>query len=137
VASLNALSVGVRSILYATSAALFVTGVAWTLLHYLDGSLGGQSMLMKLHGGLAMIALVLLGMLLAKHVPAGWRTGANKRSGISMLGASALLAISGYLLYYAGDEAVRAFASYFHTGIGLAIPIVLGLHVWRLAVREL
>lgn len=50
-----------------------------------------------------------------------------------MLAACALLTLTGYMLYYTGNEAVRDGASYLHTGIGLALPILLALHTWSKA----
>jgi hypothetical protein len=46
-----------------------------------------------------------------------------------MLAISALLTLTGYLLYYAGAETARDIASYVHLTLGLALPIVLALHL--------
>src|SRR5207302_73855 len=54
--------------------------------------------------GAAMLALLLLGALLASHVPAGWKSARKKNLGIGILAAAAWLMISGHVLYYAGDE---------------------------------
>src|SRR5258708_26757084 len=86
---------------------------------------------MKVHGGAAMLALLLLGALLASHVPAGWKDARYKKTGIAILAAAAWLIITGHVLYYAGDEAVRQAASYSHLRIRLALPLLLGFHLWR------
>ena len=112
-----------RGLLCATLAVLLVSGGLWEWLH--------SALLMKIHGGTAMLALLLLGAVLACHVPAGWEDARYKRTGIGILAVAAWLIISGHLLYYSGDEAVRQAASYSHLGIGLALPLLLGFHVWR------
>jgi len=114
-----------RSLLYATLAVLLVSGALWEWLH--------SALLMKVHGGAAMLALLLLGAVLASHVPTGWKDARYKRTGIGNLAVAAWLTISGHLLYYSGDEAVRQAASYTHLGVGLALPLLLGFHVWRRA----
>jgi len=119
----NPLSCTFRRLLYAMLAVLLVSGGLWEWLH--------SALLMKVHGGAAMLVLLLLGALLASHVPAGWKDARKKKTGIGILAASAWLMISGHLLYYAGDEALRQAASYSHLGIGLALPLLLGFHVWR------
>jgi len=114
-----------RRLLYATLAVLLVSGGLWEWLP--------SALLMKVHGGAAMLALLLLGAVVACHVPAGWKDARYKRTGIWILALAAWLMISGHLLYYSGDEAVRQAASYSHLGIGLALPLLLGFHVWRRA----
>jgi len=112
-----------RRLLYATLAVLLISGGLWEWVH--------SALLMKVHGGAAMLVLLLLGALLASHVPTGWKEARYKKTGIGILAAAAWLIISGHVLYYSGDEAVRQAASYSHLGIGLALPLLLGFHVWR------
>jgi len=71
-----------------------------------------------------MLALLLLGAVLASHLPTGWKDARYKRTGIGILAVAAWLMISGHLLYYSGDEAVRQAASYSHLGVGLAYPLL-------------
>lgn len=119
-----------RRLLYTVFGILLATGVYWALVHYLGFPPNpGEPLLMKLHGGAAMIALVLVGGLLYAHVPAGWNERRSRVTGSAMLATCGLLAITGYLLYYTGDEAARAFSSYVHLAIGLALPIALALHL--------
>jgi hypothetical protein len=122
---LNRLSRLHRRLLYATLGSLLVSGALWEW--YRDATL------MKIHGAAAMLALILFGMLLPGHIPKGWN-GGRRKTRIPILGASAWLIVSGYLLYYAGNETVREFTSGSHLGIGLALPLLLGFHVWRRSV---
>ena len=41
------------------------------------------------------------------------------------------LTLTGYLLYYVGAEATRELMSIAHWAVGLAVPLLTGLHVWR------
>lgn len=119
-----------RVLLYAVLFALLATGVAWEALD--PGP--AASLVMKIHGALAMLALILVGMLLAQHVPAGWETLKNRWSGAFLLGILGWLAASDYLLYYSGSDALRAFASQSHLWLGLAAAIVVGVHIRRSAI---
>lgn len=125
---------------YAVLAAVYFTGVAWLVLRYGvrdDGLESGWSIArvwaLRAHGAAAMATLVAVGTLLAVHVPGGWRLRSNLRSGIGMLAVMALLVLTGWLLYYASGETLRAWSSWVHIAIGAAAP--LGL-VWHLAYRR-
>ena len=126
--------------IHAVLAAVYFTGVAWLVLRYgvRDDGLEtvwsiARGWLMRAHGAAAMLTLVTLGTLLAIHVPSGWRMGTNLRSGVGMLAAMAVLALTGWLLYYASGETLRAWSSGVHIAIGAAAPIAL---VWHLAYRR-
>lgn len=125
---------------YGVLAAVYFTGVAWLVLRYGvrdDGLESGWSIArvwaLRAHGAAAMATLVAVGTLLAVHVPGGWRLRSNLRSGIGMLAVMALLVLTGWLLYYASGETLRAWSSWVHIAIGAAAP--LGL-VWHLAYRR-
>jgi len=124
---------------HAIFAAVYFTGIAWLALRY--GLAGGElesgwsvarAWLLRAHGAAAMLALVALGSLLAIHVPSGWRLRTNARSGVGMLAVMAVLALTGWLLYYASGEALRAWSSWLHIAIGAAAPLAL---LWHLAHR--
>jgi len=85
---------------------------------------------MKIHGAAAMAILVLVGMLLTGHVRFAWRARRNRGNGSLFLGAFGILTVSGYGLYYAGAERLRSWTSWIHLGVGLALPLLLILHIW-------
>src|SRR5437762_8763422 len=124
-----------RYFLYAVVALLFFSGVAWAYWNYLavspgDFETGAKTWAMKLHGGAAMAILVLIGMLLTGHVRFAWRAGRNRLNGSVFLSAFAVLTITGYGLYYAGGERLRAWTSWIHLAIGLVLPILLLIHIF-------
>ncbi|HET7364089.1 MAG TPA: hypothetical protein VFJ70_11030 [Burkholderiales bacterium] len=113
-----------RALIYAALLALLATGVLWKL----DME---RALLMKIHGAAAMAGTMLLGALLARHVPCGWRKRASRISGIALLVAFLWLVVSGYALYYSGSDSLRALASQTHFWIGVALAVVFALHQRR------
>ncbi len=87
--------------------------------------------LLMLHGAGAMVMLVLFGGLMPFHVRVGWRRKRNRTTGTVMLAANGALIVTAFGLYYAGAEPVRDWASTVHTGVGLALPVLLALHIVR------
>jgi len=78
-----------------------------------------------------MLALILLGTLLVFHIPLAWRARRNRRTGGSLFAVLAFLIGTGYALYYSGSENLRAWMSWSHLWVGLALPLFIALHVWR------
>jgi len=124
-----------RRLLYGVIALLFFTGVAWAFWNYLVSSRGDFEMTakawaIKIHGAAAMAILVLVGMLLTSHVRVAWRVRRNRGNGSLFLGTFGILTVTGYGLYYAGGEELRAWTSWIHLAVGLALPLMLILHIW-------
>lgn len=124
---MNRLPLVQRLLLYSAFSLLVATGIVWEALA--PGP--AAAMLMEIHGGVAMLALVLLGTLLVQHIPAGWTSLKNRRSGTVLIGSLGWLAVSGYLLYYAGGDSLRSFASRSHLWVGLAACALVALHIRR------
>ncbi|MBO0694861.1 MAG: DUF4405 domain-containing protein [Verrucomicrobia bacterium] len=123
-----------RYFLYGVLALLFLSGAAWAYWNYLaapfgDFEIGAKSWAMKIHGAAAMAILVLIGMLLNGHVRFAWRARRNRANGSIFLTAFAVLTITGYGLYYAGGERLRAGTSWIHLAVGLALPVLLLIHI--------
>src|SRR5882762_2645716 len=68
-------------------------------------------------------------MLVSGHVRFAWRGGRNRANDSVFLSAFAVLTITGYGLYYAGGERLRAWTSWIHLAVGLALPILLLIHI--------
>jgi len=122
---------------YGTTAALVVSGIIWLVLHYflaVSGEYGPQvhplePWMLRLHGAAAMAGLIVYGSLLPVHVRRAWSIRRNVVLGIGLVSVMLLLTITGYLLYYAGDENTRPFISAGHWILGLAVPALLVWHV--------
>jgi len=125
-----------RWLFYATGLALFLSGVGWAWLHHLEdlGAVGPvlrglKPRLMMVHGMSAVGFVLILGTLLPTHIRRCWRAGKNRLNGAFFLAAVSLLTLSGYLLYYLGDEQWRAAASRFHLWLGVVAPVLLFVHI--------
>ena len=122
---------------YSATVLLFASGVAWLLFRYAlrrAGEFGdlphpGEPWSLRVHGGAAMLFLVMLGTLIRSHILHGWRLGRNRFTGVAMLSIMVLLTLTGYALYYAGGERVRPVVSVLHWGIGVALPAALLWHI--------
>ena len=51
-------------------------------------------------------------------------------NGSLFLGTFGILTVTGYGLYYAGGESLRAWTSWIHLAVGLGLPLLLILHIW-------
>src|SRR6185437_4313169 len=124
-----------RAILYVVVGLLFGTGAAWFAVDRLKEIGPGterwqaaSAWLLMLHGGAAMVLLLLLGGLIALHARIGWRLGNNRVSGSIMLTLNAVLVVTAFGLYFAGSETLRAWTSDIHIAVGLGFPALLAVH---------
>jgi hypothetical protein len=85
---------------------------------------------LMVHGGAAMLALLLLGALIPLHALRGWRAEKNRISGIIMATLNAALILTAFGLYYLGSEALRPWFSWTHIAAGLGLALWLPMHVW-------
>src|SRR6266536_1235985 len=111
------LSARFRFALYAAFATLFVTGAAWLIADALKDGDDAETWqiiaanLLMLHGGAAMLALMLLGALAPLHVQRAWSTRKNRTTGTAMLSFNAVFVATSFGLYYAGAEGFRPWIS--------------------------
>lgn len=123
--------------LYMIGVLTFVSGLGWLADHYLfagsadfgDAHAALEPWWLRLHGAAAMAGLVVLGSLLPGHIARAWRLRRNHRSGLLMLSLVVLLVVTGYGLYYAGDEETRPWISVVHWLAGMLAAAGLVLHV--------
>jgi hypothetical protein len=81
-----------------------------------------------MHGAFAVAAIWMFGLLWSVHVTKLWPLSWRRWSGGLMAGVAAWLIVSGYLLYYVGDDKARSVVSLLHWGIGLAAPVFFFWH---------
>jgi len=126
-----------RFALYGIFALLFISGAVWLLADQMknnpeaDTEMWQQTsaFVLSLHGGAAMVTLMLLGALGPMHVQRAWRAKTNRVTGIASIALYGLLILTAFALYYLGSEAVRPWVSYVHIAFGLAVPAVITAHV--------
>jgi heme A synthase len=127
---------GFRYGLYASFAVLFVTGAIWLIADSQKQSADGEfwqamsAALLMVHGGAAMVTLVLLGALIPLHIRRAWLSRKNRVTGTVMATANVLLVATAFGLYYAGSDVLRTWTSDLHIVVGLAFPVLIFLHIW-------
>lgn len=115
----------------------WLTGVTFFALHrwfQVEGEFGPEKhplepWLIKAHGAGAFLSLMAFGYLLASHIPTGWRSKRSRKGGVALVIALSLMVLTGYGLYYLGDEEWRAATAWLHLGLGLSFPFLLVLHI--------
>lgn len=123
-------------LLHAVACLLFVSGGAAALQDILEAAghddvvpLSLKAWALTVHGGAAMVFLVLLGTVLPTHVVRAWRSGRNRAIGIVLLVVIALLIMTGYGLYYFSGERLRLVTQWTHLGLGIVEPVLFIVHL--------
>ena len=115
---------------------LWLSGAAWLLLHYygqVQGELGTETnplepWFLRLHGLALIPALLSFGGLFIVHIPKGWKDVSQRVAGVSLTVIFSILILSGYMLYYVGEEGVSDWTSIIHWAIGLGSPVIFVWH---------
>ena len=133
-----------RLILYTVGVGLWASGVLWLLFHSGVGHHDEfglarhplEPWCLALHGAFAVGGTWTFGWLARAHIVRGWSAKRRRRSGSLLVGLVVWLVVSGYLLYYLGDERLRSITSLFHWSIGLMMPLAFVLHRVRAGSRQ-
>lgn len=120
-----------RWLTYLALVAVAISGVVWWLSHDLLqwGWMLAERRLLISHGIAAAATLVIVGGLLPLHIRLAWRIRRNLSSGIATLAVMTLLAATGLLLYYGGED-WRNWVRWAHIGTGLIAALAIPVHVW-------
>lgn len=124
-----------RFAIYSAFAVLFASGAAWLIANPLKETSNGEiwqeaaAYLLMVHGGAAMLTLMLLGALFPLHIGRAWRAEKNRATGIVMLAFNAVLIATAFGLYYSASEILRPWARGVHIAFGLAMPLLFLAHV--------
>ena len=126
-----------RYLVYAIGWTLWLSGALWLVSHYFLMSKGPfgdtpnpmEPWWLRLHGAMAFGALWSFGLTWGVHIVAGWKTGRQRVTGGVAVGVLTWLIITGYLLYYLTDDGWRNVSVLAHWTVGLALPVLLAVHV--------
>ena len=110
-----------KRVLYWATVLLWLTGAGWLVRP--------APLWLKIHGAAAIAFLLVFGTLLDQHIPAGLRQEEERPSGVWLAILCGLLVLTGWGLYYFGNEALRQWTSRLHWAVGLVLPVLLFLHV--------
>ncbi len=113
-----------------------LSGVMWIVIgwnldaeNYTDPLRAWRHRVLVLHGVAAYVLLWIVGRLYALHQQGNWRAQRNRASGLAMSAVLLLLAGSGLTLYYPPHEDWRDALSMLHQVLGVALVLLLPLHV--------
>jgi hypothetical protein len=128
-----------QTYLYGMGSVLILSGALWLLFHYyvrIPGEFGPtlhplEPWLLSIHGISSAGLLIGFGSVMPGHVRRAWRAARNRFTGSIFFGVMLALIVTGYLLYYVGNETARSFLSIFHWVVGFGLPILAGWHIWR------
>ena len=125
-----------RFAIYAAFGVLFLTGAGWLVADWQKDistdEIWQQSVayLLMVHGGAAMVTLLLLGALIPVHVMRAWRRRKNRISGSAMVTFNTVLIVTAFGLYYLGSETLRPWMSWIHIGAGFSLSLLFPLHIF-------
>jgi hypothetical protein len=125
-----------RWLLYVTLWAIWLTGIAWVVVHYFmreKGKFGfktnpWEGWWLMAHGGVAVLTIFLFGWMWSRHVVTGWNLHWRRRSGGTLAGTAIFLTLSGYALYYIGDPDWLDWTAIAHWGVGIAALALFFIH---------
>ncbi len=86
--------------------------------------------MLMVHGGGAMVTLLLLGALIPVHLLRAWRSRKNRVSGSVMAALNAVLIVTAFGLYYLGSETVRPWMSWIHIAAGVSLSLLFPAHIF-------
>lgn len=122
---------------YSVLGVLFLSGLAWMIVHYgmarteneIPLPHPSEPLWLKIHGAAAMVTLLILGTLIPIHIKRAWAMRKNRLTGFIFTSLMAVLVLTGYGLYYSGSETLREWTSWSHMILGCLGPLFLAWHV--------
>lgn len=132
-----------RLAVYLILGTLWLSGLAWLVLNQFFESRGPFGMIpnpwrppvLLVHGVLAILSMYLLGWVTARHVIRLWPGRLRRLSGGALAALLALLALSGFALFFVSDDRWQHLAAVAHDVLGLGIT-VLAIQHWFVARRR-
>jgi uncharacterized membrane protein len=116
--------------------ALWLTGCWWLMLDLFvaqHGPFGAipnplEPTLLLLHGICSIAAMYLLGWITARHVLRWWTSGMRRLSGATLAAVFAVLAVSGFALFFITKDAWQHAAAVVHEVLGVSVTIFAVQH---------
>ena len=136
-----------RKLIYWTVSLLTVSGLIWLAAHWampseqqlandtaqINAKLAMCMQLkywsIRVHTFVALVVLIVIGSLIPAHILARWPLKRNIWSGVVNIAAFIVLTLTGYMLWYVSEGGIKQWATWLHWVIGMALPIVLAVHI--------
>ena len=136
-----------RKLIYWTVSLLMVSGLIWLAAHWampseqqlatdtaqINAKLAMCMQLkywsIRVHTFVALVVLIVIGSLIPAHILARWPLKRNIWSGVVNIAAFIVLTLTGYMLWYVSEGGIKQWATWLHWVIGMALPIVLAVHI--------
>lgn len=126
-----------RMVIFVILAISWCSGIAFFVLNNwvsVEGDFGPekhplQFPTLMIHAAAAFILMLMIGGILASHVPMSWKTKRLRKDGISLIALFGIQVITAYLLYYVANEDIRVVVSYLHLACGASFPFFLIAHI--------
>jgi hypothetical protein len=125
-----------RAAVYLVIGGLWLTGCAWLFLDLAVAKRGPfgatphplEPPLLLIHGIASVLSLYLLGWISARHVLRFWPGGLRRVSGAALAALLALLAVSGFALFFVSDDDWQRAAAWAHEVLGVAVTVFAAQH---------
>ena len=125
-----------RLLTYVVGAGLWATGALWLLFHFFlqrQTDFGPTPHPLEYwwrstHGFFGFASLWTFGLLWGAHVADAWKSGRHRVSGSALFAVLCWLIVSGYLLYYLGNDRLISVVSMLHWSVGLLLPVPFIIH---------
>lgn len=125
--------------IYWVSSCLFASGVVWLIYFYFvrvvdqfgfENPHPLQGYFLIGHAVFALPSVWIFGLLWLIHVKPGWRARKKRWSGGTIWSLVLWMILSGYSLYYIGDDEIRGWLSLSHWVAGLPALVVFLVHIF-------
>jgi len=132
------LKTGQKLTVYLVSSGLLLSGLVWLVFFYFvrvtdqfgfENPHPIQGYVIIAHAIFALPAVWIYGFLWNLHVKPGWRARTRRWSGGTIWSLVLLMILSGYALYYIGNDTVRDWVSLLHWVPGLLALVIFLLHI--------
>jgi hypothetical protein len=125
-----------RATLYIVMGALWLTGCWWLILDQFVAQPGPfgviphplEPPLLLLHGIFSIVGTYLLGWITARHILRWWTDGMRRLSGSVLAAMLALLALSGFALFFLTEDEWQHVAALVHEVLGVAVTVFAVQH---------
>jgi uncharacterized membrane protein len=132
-----------RAAVYGMFGTLWLSGCVWLILDQYFESAGPfgrtphpwEPAVLLVHGVLAVLAMYILGWISARHVRRWWPGRQRRMSGGILSASFALLALTGFALFFVSDDAWHHVAAVAHDVVGIAVTVFAIQH-WFFARRR-